>query len=75
MSNDVQVSIRVPADVPTRAERVAARLAERPEYQGLRLARATALRIAMLRGLDVLEAELESEPATAPKPKGEMPRI
>lgn len=58
MTNDVQVSIRVPADAPERAEVVAAKIGARPEYQGLRVTRATALRIAMLRGLEVLEGEL-----------------
>jgi len=55
--NDRQVVVRVPASTVNRAERVASTLARRPGYAGMRLTWTTILRLAMLRGLDGLEAE------------------
>jgi hypothetical protein len=56
MTNEVQVTIRVPADVLERAEELARKLAtEVPEYRAFRTTRATVLRLAMLSGLEVLE--------------------
>lgn len=57
MANEVQVSIRLPADVPKRAEELARRLAERPEYRAFRMTRAAVLRIALLQGLEQLEKQ------------------
>jgi hypothetical protein len=57
MVNDRQVVVRVPADTVDRAERVASILTRRPEYAGMRVTWTTVLRLAMLRGLDGLEAE------------------
>ncbi len=58
MVNDRQVVIRVPSDTVDRAERVARALAGRPEYAGMRMTWTTVLRLAMLRGLDGLDAEV-----------------
>jgi hypothetical protein len=57
VANDRQVVLRVPTDSVDRAERLRKKLAERPEYAGVRLTWTTVLRLALLRGLDVLEAE------------------
>lgn len=57
MANDVQKAIRLPGDALKRAERLARRLAAKPEYGGLRMSTAAVLRLAMLRGLDEMERE------------------
>ena len=53
-----QISIRVPNEALARGDRLAEALRERPEYQTLRITRSRALILAMMRGLDVMEAEL-----------------
>ena len=54
-SNDRQVVLRIPAEAWTRAEKLAKLLARRPEYVGMRVTPSTALRFAMMRGLDAME--------------------
>lgn len=56
MTNDEQVTVRVPGGTWDRAETIAAALADRPEFRAMRLSRSTILRMALLEGLDALEA-------------------
>ena len=70
MAHETQVSVRLPADVPDRAEALAAALADHPDFRAFRMSRSAVLRRAMLEGLRVLEERhAASEPADAPKRK------
>jgi hypothetical protein len=55
--SDRQIVLRIPMEAWTRAEKLAKQMAQRPEYIGMRVTPSTALRFAMLRGLDVMERE------------------
>lgn len=55
MSNEVQISLRMPKDVIKRADRLLPRLQQVPEFSAGRQSRAAVLRLALLRGLDELE--------------------
>jgi hypothetical protein len=55
--NDRQVVLRVPAEIWTRAVKLAKLLARRPEYVGMRVTASTAIRFAILKGLDAMESE------------------
>lgn len=57
MALDIQVSLRLPPAIVARAEALLAPLSEVPELQMLRLERAAVIRLAIFRGLAVLEAE------------------
>ena len=57
MANDTQVAIRLPRDAVFRAARLAKRLAGRPPYEAWRMTPSAVMRMALLKGLDVLEAE------------------
>lgn len=54
---EVQVSIRLPKELLERAEGLVDALRKNPDNVLLGLTRATVLRLAILRGLDALEAE------------------
>lgn len=54
---EVQVSIRLPKELLERAEGLVEVLRKNPDNVLLGLTRATVLRLAILRGLDALEAE------------------
>jgi hypothetical protein len=56
--SEVQVSLRLPKDLIERAEAIAPLVAALPEYQALRISRATVIRLALLEGLDALEARV-----------------
>jgi hypothetical protein len=51
------LSIRLPDGTTERGERLAALMAELPEYQGFPVSRSRVLTQALLRGLDLLEQE------------------
>lgn len=55
--NDLQMSIRMPWSAKVRAEALVPVLEKLPQYRGFHLRRAAVVRAALLRGLDVLEAE------------------
>lgn len=57
MPNDVQVAIRLPREAVARAGRLSEVLAARPSYAALRVTPSAVMRMALLRGLDALEAE------------------
>ena len=57
MANDTQVAIRLPRDAVTRAGKLAKALAGRPAFAAWRMTPSAVLRLAILRGLDQLEAE------------------
>lgn len=60
MGNDKATSVRLPEEVLERLDALAARLAEDPTIRALAggtLSRSAVLRIAVTRGLEVLEAE------------------
>ncbi len=52
-----RVSLRLPEDVVARADRMCSRVFGIPDLDSGGMSRATVLRIAIVRGLDVLEAE------------------
>jgi hypothetical protein len=57
MANDKQVAIRIPNTAVTRAGRLAKALAVQPAYAAWRMTPSAVMRLALLRGLDLLEAE------------------
>ena len=55
---DLKTSLQIPEEFLARADRLVVRLSKVPEYQALgQMTRSKALRLAMARGLDQLEAE------------------
>jgi hypothetical protein len=57
MANDMQVAIRIPRAAASRAARMSKVLAGRPDYAAFRMTPSAVMRLALLRGLDLLEAE------------------
>lgn len=57
MDNNKQVAIRLPREVVSRAGRLTKLLAGLPAYAAWRMTPSGVMRLALLRGLDVLEAE------------------
>jgi hypothetical protein len=58
-TQDRQIALRVTAETIERAERLAPLMQKRPEWQPFRMTASAALRVALLKGLDLLEAELK----------------
>lgn len=58
---ETQVSVRLPRDMLERAEALVASLRQNPDNVLLGLSRATVLRLALQRGLAVLEEETQSK--------------
>jgi hypothetical protein len=67
MPHEIQVSVRLPGDVPDRAEALAEAIANLPEFRAFRITRAAVLRMAMLEGLQAMEARYGVTPS--PKPR------
>jgi hypothetical protein len=62
MSNEDQVTIRLPKGFLERAERVAKKLAADPAHSTpFRVSRAAVLRMALLRGVEALEADVAAK--------------
>lgn len=63
MTNEQQISIRVPSELLERADRLIGRLGKRAELRawGGRTTRSNVLRLALLRGLDALEADAKHQ--------------
>jgi len=62
VSNEEQVSIRLPTDLLDRAEKLAQQFARDPSHASVyRVSRAAALRMALLRGVEALEADLAAK--------------
>jgi predicted DNA-binding protein len=57
--NEEQVSIRLPAELLGRLEKLARRLAADPLRGALGVTRAAVLRLALTRGIEILEAETQ----------------
>jgi hypothetical protein len=57
MTNDMQVAIRLPGEAVSRAGRLSKILAGRPAYAAWRMTPSAVMRLALLKGLDLLEAE------------------
>mgnify|MGYP001273945540 CR=1 FL=1 len=57
MPNETQVALRLPADAVRRAAALAEKMARAPELRAWRLTRSAVLRLALLRGIESLEAE------------------
>ena len=57
MANDTQVAIRLPREAVSRARRLAKPLAGLSAYAAWRMTPSAVMRLALLRGLDLLEAE------------------
>jgi hypothetical protein len=53
-----QVAVRLPKEVLTRAARLVDPMKRHPEYSAWRVSRNGVLRLAIMRGLEVLEKEL-----------------
>ena len=62
---ETQVSVRLPKDMLERAEALVASLRQNPDNVLLGLSRATVLRLALQRGLAVLEEETQSKARVA----------
>lgn len=62
---ETQVSVRLPKDMLERAEALVASLRQNPDNVLLGLSRATVLRLALQRGLAVLEEETQSKAKAA----------
>lgn len=62
---ETQVSVRLPKDMLERAEALVASLRQNPDNVLLGLSRATVLRLALQRGLAVLEEETQSKARAA----------
>lgn len=61
-TNDAQIMLRIPTAAVERADRLVEQLRARAEYQAFNLTRSAVLRLAVLRGLDALEAEQSAGP-------------
>lgn len=59
-TQDRQIALRVTAETIERAERLAPLMQKRPEWEPFRMTASAAMRVALLKGLDVLEAELRA---------------
>jgi hypothetical protein len=59
---DRQIALRVTTETIKRAERLAPLMQRRPEWEPFRMTASAALRVALLKGLDLLEAEFKSRP-------------
>lgn len=57
MVNEMQLSVRLPEDLLKRLEKMETKMAKNPELAAFRVSRQSVLRLALMRGLDVLEAE------------------
>lgn len=57
MGNDVQIPIRLPAEVVERAETLVPKMERDPKRLGWRVSRSSVLREALIRGLQALEDE------------------
>ena len=57
VANERQVSIRLPSDVVDRAEALVPALSRLPAHAAFRVERATVLKLALMRGLELLERE------------------
>ena len=57
MANDTQVAIRLPRDAVSRVARLTKVLKGHPAYAAWRVTPSSVMRHALIRGLDVLEAE------------------
>ena len=57
VKNDYLLNVRIPVPWKRRAEALIEPLSELPIYQAFRLNRSSVMRVAMLRGLEILEAE------------------
>jgi hypothetical protein len=56
---DRQIALRLAAETIERAERLAPVMQKRPEWEPFRMTASAVMRVALLRGLDQLEAELK----------------
>lgn len=62
MSNEEQVSLRLPTALLDRAEKIARKMAADPTHSTVfRVSRSAALRMALLRGVEALEADHASK--------------
>jgi hypothetical protein len=59
-TQDRQVALRLTGETVERAERLATLMAKRPEWEPFRMTASAAMRVALLKGLDMLEAELKA---------------
>ena len=58
-TQDRQIALRVTAETIERAERLAPLMQKRSEWAPFRMTASAAMRVALLKGLDLLEAELK----------------
>jgi hypothetical protein len=67
-TKDRQIALRVTSDTIKRAERLVPLMQKRPDWAPFRMTASTVIRVALLKGLDVLEAEVKGgrRPKAAP---------
>ena len=58
-TQDRQIALRVTADTVKRAKRLAPQMQKRPEWEPFRMTERAVMRVALLKGLDLLEAEFK----------------
>jgi hypothetical protein len=58
-THDKQIALRVTAETVERAAGLAPLMQKRPEWEPFRMTASTVMRVALLRGLDALEADLK----------------
>lgn len=68
MPNEEQVAIRLPKDFLDRATALTTKMADDGELRAWRITRMAVLRVALQRGLEVLEREYEGQPTSKGKP-------
>jgi hypothetical protein len=59
-TKDRQVALRLTQETIDRAEKLAPVMQKRPEWEPFRMTASAVMRVALLKGLDQLEAELKS---------------
>ena len=59
-TQDRQIALRVTQETIDRAEKLAPIMQRRPEWEPFRMTGSAVMRVALLKGLDLLEADLKS---------------
>ena len=71
-TEDWQIALGLTADAVKRAERLARLMEKQPEWDHFRITPSAVMRVALLKGLDLLEAELRGGRRDQADPSGAM---